>query len=135
MEKLLKLINEYEESRWTMIDDWLTEEERENWAIIEEQPTRKEYQWHLRHCNANTVAYEKDTFDYRALSKKYWFIKWLVDNQKLIDHEAVFNPIDWKAIYMWNYVIPTINQSLTDSIVAYAAVYTNPIKFIKDILL
>jgi len=83
MEKLLKLINEYEESRWEIIDDWLTEEERESWAIVEESPTRKEYEWHLRHCNANTVAYEKDTFDGYALSKKYGFIKWLVENDKI----------------------------------------------------
>jgi hypothetical protein len=88
MEKLLKLINEYEESRWETIDDWLTEEERENWAIIEETPTRKEYEWHLRHCNANTVAFEKDTFDAYALSKKYGFIRWLVKNDK-IDRERI----------------------------------------------
>ena len=83
MEKLLKLINEYEESRWTMIDDWLTEEERENWAIIEEKPMWSEYEWHLRHCNANKVAYEKDTFDAYALSKKYGFIEWLVNWHKI----------------------------------------------------
>lgn len=82
MEKLLKLINEYEESRWTTIDDWLTEEERESWAIIEEKPMWSEYEWHLRHCNANKVAYEKDTFDAYALSKKYWFIAWLVRKHK-----------------------------------------------------
>ena len=83
MEKLLKLINEYEESRWTTIDDWLTEEERESWAIIEETPMWSEYEWHLRHCNANKVAYEKDTFDAYALSKKYGFIKRLSDNHRL----------------------------------------------------
>ena len=82
MEKLIKLLNEYEESRWTIIDDWLTEEERENWAIIEETPMWSEYEWHLRHCNANKVAYEKDTFDAYALSKKYWFISWLVKEHK-----------------------------------------------------
>lgn len=83
MEKLLKLINEYEESRWTTIDDWLTEEEREAWAIIEEKPMWSEYEWHLRHCNANKVAYEKDTFDAYALSKKYGFIEWLVNWHKI----------------------------------------------------
>ena len=83
MEKLLKLINEYEESRWETIDDWLTEEERESWAIIEETPMWSEYEWHLRHCNANKVAYEKDTFDAYALSKKYGFIKRLSDNHRL----------------------------------------------------
>jgi len=83
MEKLLKLINEYEESRWEVIDDWLTEEEKESWAIVEELHTRKEYKWHLRHCNASTIAHEKDTFDGYALSKKYGFIEWLVNWHKI----------------------------------------------------
>ena len=100
MEKLLELINEYEESRWTTIDDWLTEEEREAWAIIEEKPMWSEYEWHLRHCNANKVAYEKATFDYRAISKKYWFIKWLVKRwllePKEIYQEAILDQIkEW----------------------------------------
>lgn len=109
MEKLIKLLNEYEDSRWTMIDDWLTEEERENWAIIEEQPTRKEYQWHLRHCNAKTVAYEKDTFDAYALSKKYGFIRWLNDRDMLkpkeIYQQAILDQIkewhEWEAYTQW----------------------------------
>ena len=109
MEKLLKLINEYEESRWTTIDDWLTEEEREDWAIIEETPLRSEYEWHLRHCNANKVAYEKDTFDYRALSKRYWFVKRLCDRDMLepkeIYQKAVLDAIkeweEWKAYTQW----------------------------------
>jgi hypothetical protein len=109
MEKLLKLINEYEESRWETIDDWLTEEERENWAIIEEQPTRKEYEWHLRHCNAKTVAYEKDTFDAYALSKKYGFIRWLNDRDMLkpkeIYQQAILDQIkewhEWEAYTQW----------------------------------
>lgn len=109
MEELLKLINEYEESRWTMIDDWLTEEERESWAIIEEQPTRKEYEWHLRHCNAKTVAYEKDTFDAYALSKKYGFIRWLNDRDMLkpkeIYQQAILDQIkewhEWEAYTQW----------------------------------
>ena len=109
MEKLLKLINEYEESRWEVIDDWLTEEERENWAIIEETPTRKEYQWHLRHCNAKTVAYEKDTFDAYALSKKYGFIRWLNDRDMLkpkeIYQQAILDQIkewhEWEAYTQW----------------------------------
>ena len=83
MEKLIKLLNEYEDSRWTMIDDWLTEEERESWAIIEEKPMWSEYEWHLRHCNANKVAYEKSTFDAYALSKKYGFIKRLASKNML----------------------------------------------------
>ena len=109
MEKLLKLINEYEDSRWTTIDDGLTEEERESWAIIEETPLRSEYEWHLRHCNANKVAYEKDTFDYRALSKRYGFIKWLSDKGMLKPTEtyqqAIIDAVkeweEWKAYTQW----------------------------------
>ena len=109
MEKLLKLINEYEESRWETIDDWLTEEEREEWAIIEETPMWSEYEWHLRHCNANTVAYEKDTFDAYALSKKYGFIRWLNDRDMLkpkeIYQQAILDQIkewhEWEAYTQW----------------------------------
>ena len=109
MEELLKLINEYEESRWTTIDDWLTEEEREEWAIIEETPMWSEYEWHLRHCNANTVAYEKDTFDAYALSKKYGFIRWLNDRDMLkpkeIYQQAILDQIkewhEWEAYTQW----------------------------------
>lgn len=109
MEKLLKLINEYEESRWETIDDWLTEEERESWAIIEETPMWSEYEWHLRHCNANKVAYEKDTFDAYALSKKYGFIRWLNDRDMLkpkeIYQQAILDQIkewhEWEAYTQW----------------------------------
>lgn len=101
MEKLLKLINEYEESRWEVIDDWLTDEEREEWWAIEYENDRwREYKWHLRVANANTVAFERDTFDYYAISKKYWFIKWLVKKwllePKEIYQEAILDQIkEW----------------------------------------
>ena len=118
MEKLLKLINEYEESRWKIIDDWLTEEERENWAIIEETPTRKEYEWHLRHCNAKTVAYEKDTFDAYALSKKYGFIRWLVKNwHTTLEH--------------WNWFKNTVSEK---TLITVCAISDEPIKTLMNYL-
>lgn len=109
MEELIKLLNEYEETRWTVIDDWLTEEEREGWAVIEEKPTWREYNWHIRHCNANTIAYEKDTFDAYALSKKYGFIRWLNDRDMLkpkeIYQQAILDQIkewhEWEAYTQW----------------------------------
>ena len=96
MEKLLKLLNEYEESRWNVIDDWLTDEEREEWWAIEYEENRwREYKWHLRLANANTVAFERDTFDYYAISQKYWFIKWLVDNDKIDLDEVADRMESW----------------------------------------
>jgi hypothetical protein len=135
MEKLLELINEYEESRWTTIDDWLTEEERENWATIEENPTRKEYEWHLRHCNAKTVAYEKDTFDAYALSKKYGFVRWLLENWYIIPYTAVYSPIEWRTIWFNNWVTATtVNDSIFDSLTAYLATSNNPISDLINLL-
>lgn len=112
MEKLLKLINEYEESRWDTIDDWLTEEERENWAIIEETPMWREYEWHLRHCNAKTVAYEKDTFDWYAISKKYWFIRWLIKNW-------------YTTLESWSWFQNTVSEK---SLITICAISDNPIQ-------
>jgi hypothetical protein len=34
-------------------------------------------------ANAHTVAFERDTFDAYALSKKYGFIRWLNDRDML----------------------------------------------------
>lgn len=110
MEKLLKLLNEYEESRWETIDDWLTEEEREEWWSIEYEEDRwREYKWHLRLANANTVAFERDTFDAYAISKKYGFIRWLNDRDMLkpkeIYQQAILDQIkewhEWEAYTQW----------------------------------
>lgn len=109
MEKLLELLNEYEDSRWETVDDWLTEEEREEWAIIENTPRWKEYRWHLRVANAHTVAFERDTFDAYALSKKYGFIRWLNDRDMLkpkeIYQQAILDQIkewhEWEAYTQW----------------------------------
>ena len=77
MEKLIDLLNQYEES---MIDKDL--EEEEDW-IIEYWKVRTEFNWHLRFNNANTVQFPDEMFDYYAISKKYWFIKWLIKEQKV----------------------------------------------------
>ena len=106
MEKLLKLINEYEESRWETIDNWLTEEEKEEWwSIAYEEPRWREYKWHLRLANANTVAFERDTFDGYAISKKYGFIKRLASKDMLkpkeIYQQAILDAVkewhEWEA--------------------------------------
>ena len=78
MELLLKLLNEYEDSTREPIED-----ECEEWGIIIEKPRWSEYEWHLRVANANIVAFDKWTFDSYAFSKRYGFIKRLVENEKI----------------------------------------------------
>ena len=74
MEKLLKLLNEYEDSRREIIED-------EEWAEI--TPTWRVEWWYIRHCNARSVMFEWGMFDGYIVSKKYGFIKWLLTNDKL----------------------------------------------------
>lgn len=83
MEKLIDLLNAYENERWEVIDDWLTEEEREQWLVIEEKPDWRAYCGHVWHINANTVAYDRYTFDTFVISRNYWFIRWLIENDKI----------------------------------------------------
>lgn len=85
MDKLLKLINEYENR------DFIESlaEEPEDW-IIEEPQVRKEYKWHLWFNGANTVQFPDDMFDHYALSLSYGFIKraineWHIKGITLID--------------------------------------------------
>ena len=78
MEKLIELLNQYEDSRWESVYI-----EDEDWIDYEEKPTRREVDWHIWHCNASTVAFEKDTFDSYALSKQYGFVIWLLNHWKL----------------------------------------------------
>ena len=80
MEKLLQLINEYENRDFY---EWL-EESEEEW-IIEEPKVRKEYKGHLWFNGANTVQFPDDMFDHYACSYSYWFIKWLVYEWHLAD--------------------------------------------------
>lgn len=79
MEKLLDLLNQYEES---MIEKDL--EEEEDW-IVEYGKVRKEYKWHLRFNNANPVQFPDEMFDYYAISKEYWFIRYLI-NRRIVNY-------------------------------------------------
>lgn len=89
MEKLLKLINEYEEE-WIIFDEVDDEE-----CFVDIHPCTlwTEYNWHLWFNNANKVQFDKWMFDRVAISKEYGFIKWLVDNDK-IDRKKVYSFCD-----------------------------------------
>ena len=77
MGKLIKLLNEYE-NRDLELEEW------------EESNARTENNWHLRFNGANKVQFDTYMFDSLALSKKYWFIKWLVENKKIKWNEKFY---------------------------------------------
>ena len=90
MEKLIELLNEYEG--------------QDTWSYDEEMGMP--YYWWGDDC------------DYEAylISKKYWFIKWLVENEK-IDENKIFNDC-------WLYY----------SVLMKLAIQDEPIKFLISIL-
>ena len=68
------------------------------------------------------------------ISKDFWFIDWLVANDYIVEHRAVFSPMEWRNIYIGDYYIPTVNNSLMDSIIAFLAVADDPLPTLISIL-
>ena len=131
MEKVIDLFNEFmekeknlsgerqlitdifEEDLWW--DDWTV-----LWAFMQDPDV-----WYAQY------SYPERT------SKKFWFIKWLVENREnfLKDYGAIANVNEWKKILIWDSVITNINWSLMDSIVGALATLDDPINFLDSILL
>ena len=113
MKKLIELLNEYE-NRDLELEEW------------EESNARTENNWHLRFNGANKVQFDTYMFDSLALSKQYWFIKWLVENEK-IDFEKKLNTLRFESL---------VNQTLDSylALLMLLSIQDNPIEFLASIL-
>lgn len=96
MNKLIKLLNEYEKENWRNF------EVKEIW-----------------------MTYRNN--DLMVISKRYWFIKWLVDNKK-IDYEKCIKEFRIKDFRKFYYM------SKADNVIANLAIQENPISFLISIL-
>ncbi len=109
MEKLIELLNEYEKELNTGL----------RWRI-------DEMYWMLwRWLSLMWV-------DQYLISKHYWFIKWLVDNDK-IDRDRVLisfsmSESDWLWNYYWHWV------ECYQSLLMLLAIQDEPIEFLISIL-
>lgn len=120
MEELLKLLNQYEkEGRKSEYYEW------EKWIwwpfLLFRRDTYDEEWSHLY----------SDTSDTYVISKKYWFIKWLVNNDK-IDRPKVWLKIKdlwenywWFAIYSWIHI---------ECLLMLLSIQSEPIRFLISIL-
>lgn len=86
MEKLVKLLNQYEREK-----EWLPEDFED--YVIRDVEWDDIIQW-----SADPDA--RWYFNYYIISKQYWFIKWLVDNNK-INWWRIENNQDY-AEYLWS---------------------------------
>lgn len=120
MEKLLQLLNEYEKVIWTD-REWL-------WAIDDGAffCTRKSKKGNLivQHSSEDEAILQ-------IISKKFWFIQWLVENDKIILQKDIIRRVEYS-----NYgVIEDIHYySAYKSILMYLAIQDDPISFLISIL-
>ena len=105
MNKLVDLLNEYD-SNWGFTDYWALFNSMNEWI--------------------------SGTEDLQVISKKFWFIKWLVDNDK-IDFDKFFQN-------QWDWVIDNIEDvnPIKDfeyyQLLMILSVQDNPIEFLIGIL-
>jgi hypothetical protein len=106
MEKLIELLNEYENYLDTT--------------------DRNDIQVHFRHINwADVRCFHNYSL---IISKRYWFIKRLVDNDKI-----KYNKVP-EHIYVSDYSFETIHKWMTDNILMWLAIQDEPIEFLCSIL-
>jgi hypothetical protein len=119
MEKLIELMNEYAHTYADHYDD--------TWEEI-----TITYLSHADECFLYKEAdsdWIKTLVDDVVISKRFWFIAWLVENKKFKEYEALWdylNNIKYIQFENWM-VIQNINWSLYDSILGYLAISDTPI--------
>ena len=99
MEKLQELLKEYQLSKW----EWV----RLAWPDVEVNDK------------------EELVLEATLISKKYWFIKWLVENEK-IDVEKVYNNSDYPMVKR--------DEFLYEWLLMLLSIQDNPIEFLVSIL-
>ena len=103
MEKLIELFKEYVDNHWTDTKDI----EKEYWVI-------NDWQWFLYWTRE--YLYEV------VVNKKFWFIKWLVENDK-IDRDKVDDkferPFYWYTNYKIVLMLLSISSSPIDDLISY----------------
>ena len=118
MEKLLQLLNEYERLLWSD-REWL-------WIIDEDWffCTRKSKKGNpiVQHSSLDEAILQ-------IISKKFWFIQWLMDQNK-VEFDRARDRSDFPLLYAgwWEF------YSDADVIIATLSMEDNPIDFLNSIL-
>jgi hypothetical protein len=106
MEKLIELLNEYDDNNWGVTDYWALFNRMNEWI--------------------------SDAEYLQVISKKFWFIWWLVDNDK-IDRDKIIEKSDFMPIVsnkVWDFFQPTEEQEL----LMLLSIQDNPIEFLCSVL-
>lgn len=124
MEKLLELMNDYAHTYADHYDDTGAEI-----TITFFSHTDNCFQYA---CDGGYETLVDDV----VISKRYWFVWWLIENKKLKSYRAYKDFIHQNYIEFDGWVtIPSVNWQLYDSILCWLAIQDNPIDFLISILL
>lgn len=127
MEKLIDLLTEYAHTYADHYDD--------TWEEIE-----CKFAWHYDQCfhyhyHENWIEHFETLVDDVIISKRYWFIAWLIENKHIKPYKAYKDFIDWNYVqFDWWESIPSVNWMLYDSILCWLAISDNPIELLCDII-
>lgn len=120
MEKLLNLLNEYEKVIWT---------DRVWWLAIDDGAffcTRKSKKGNLivQHSSLDEAILQ-------IISKKFWFIERLVENDKIILQKGIIRRVEYDNYW----VLEDIHRySAYESILMYLVIQDDPISFLISVL-
>lgn len=120
MNKLVKLLNEYEEDK-IKNSEWL--DVMNIWKC----------EWTLHYYNNYKDENVFDNVRYLIISKEYWFIEWLLEKKK-IDRDELYNEMNW-VVYYNHYEWEIIEEySDSDWLIMLLSIQNEPIKFLLSVL-
>ena len=119
MEKLLKLLNEYEETENLNMYNWEIEWEDIIWY--------NKFRWWYETINVSESV---------IISKWYEFVAWIVEQKRFKPYRAYKDAMYWcntVEFEDWD-IIPSVNWQLYDSILCGLAISDNPIELLTRII-
>ena len=105
MKKLIELLNEYDDNNWGVTDYWALYNKMDEWI--------------------------SETEYLQVISKDFWFIKWLVQNNK-IDIERLHKIVDYRLEIKENYV--NAHDYNSDCLLMLLSISDNPIEFLCSVI-
>ena len=133
--KLLELLNEYHHFNSDLIYYWWDKEYEKVYFHSELPEKEKEKLRKAGIYNEEDDWVDEDwIWDEWICSKKFWFIKWLVENDK-IDRRWIDKPIEYIEFYSdYNLDSETHHYSDVDSLLMLLAIQDEPIRFLFEII-
>ena len=115
----------------------MEKEKKEIWKLIELLNERDvgEECWELYYLSNGIIRDDwwNILYDYRTISKQFWFIKWLVENDKIRDLDKLEYVYWIEMVRHWTEELYTA-YSLYENLLMLLSIQDEPIRFLCEIL-